>query len=195
LSIGLRYQQQQQKARASQMISLIVLSPPPTTSTALESQAAEAIVRTLSAFVGAAVRGLVREAVLIGPAQIKLDYIADHAGCTFVEAKTEADGIADALPLARAAHLMIVRAGYVPETGFAEAIEDLLRFGKAETRGWIIRGDAERPIEKILSHLVRPAALLAPRRLCLSVKTPTFAALIKATRARPARHIRLRRVA
>jgi hypothetical protein len=176
------------------MISLIVFCPPSATATALESQSAEAIVRTLSAFVGVAVRGLVREAVLIGPPQIKLGYIADHAGCAFIEAKTEADGIADALPLARAPHLLIVRAGYVPETGFAEAIEDLLRFGKAETRGWVIRGDAESPIEKILMHRIRPAALLAPRRLCLNVKAPTFTALVKATRARPARHVRLRRV-
>lgn len=174
------------------MISLIVLCPLPAAGGS--DQPAEAIVRTLSAFVGAAVRGLVREAVLVGPPHIKLGYIADHAGCTFVESKSEADGIADALPLARAAHLLIVRAGYVPETGFAEAIEDLLRFGKAETRGWLLRGEAERPIEKILTHLVRPAALLAPRRLCLGVKAPSLTALAKATRARPARYIRLRRV-
>jgi hypothetical protein len=174
------------------MISLIVLCAPPTTSSS--DSPAEAIVRTLSAFVGAAVRGLVREAVLVGPPHIKLGYIADHAGCAFIEAKSEAEGIADALPLARAAHLLIVRAGYVPETGFAEAIEDLLRFGKAETQGWLLRGEAERPIEKILTHLVRPAALLAPRRLCVGVKSPSLAALAKATRARPARQIRLRRV-
>jgi hypothetical protein len=175
------------------MISLIVLCPSPSVGAA-ESPAAEAIVRTLSAFVGAAVRGLVREAVLIGPPHIKLGYIADHAGCAFVEAKSEADGIAAALPIARAAHLLIVRAGYVPETGFAEAIEDLLRFGKAETQGWLLRGAAERPIEKILTHLIRPAALLVLRRLCLGVKAPSFAALAKATRARPATQIRLRRV-
>ncbi len=175
------------------MISLIVLSSPRAAGGA-DSVAAEAIVRTLSAFVGAAVRGLVREAVLVGPPHIKLGYIADHAGCAFIEATSESEGIADALPLARAAHLLIVRAGYVPETGFAEAIEDLLRFGKAETQGWLLRGEAERPIEKILTHLVSPAALLAPRRLCLGVKSPTLAALAKATRARPASHIRLRRV-
>jgi hypothetical protein len=175
------------------MISLIVLCSPSASATT-DQPAAEAIVRTLSAFVGAAVRGLVREAVLVGPPHIKLGYIADHAGCTFVESKSEADGIADALPLVRAAHLLIVRAGYVPETGFAEAIEDLLRFGKAETQGWLLRGEAERPIEKILSHLIQPAALLAPRRLCLGIKAPGLAALAKATRARPARHVRLRRV-
>ena len=181
------------------MMSLIVLCPPSAAAGALDSQAAEAqaaesMVRTLSAFVGAAVRGLVREAVLVGPPQIKLGYIADHAGCAFVEAKTEADGIAAAFPLARAAHLFLVRAGYVPETGFAEAIEDLLRFGKAETRGWLLRGEPARPIEKILTHLVQPAALLAPRRLCLNVKAPSFTALAKAVRARPATRIRLRRV-
>lgn len=176
------------------MISLIVLCLKPA-ATHAESHPAEAIVRTLSAFVGATVRGLVREAVLIGTPQIELGYIADHAGCAFVEAKTEADGIAGALPLVRTQHLLIVRAGYVPETGFAEAIEDLLRFGKADTRGWVIQGEAGRPIEKILPQLIRPAALLAPRQPCLDVKAPSFSALVKATRARPARHIRLRRVA
>lgn len=150
--------------------------------------------RTLCAFVTAAVRGLLREAVLVGPAQIQLGYIADHAGCAFVEAETEADGLAAALRLVRAGHLLIVRAGYIPETGFAEAIEDLLRFGEAEARGWTIRGDAAGRSEKLISWLTRPAALFAPRRLCLDVKAPGFAALVKATRARPARHIRLRRV-
>lgn len=173
------------------MISLIVLSTP----TPGESHPAEALVRTLSAFVDAAVRGLVREAVLVGPPQIELGYIADHAGCAFVEAKTEAAGIAAALPLTRAPHLLLVRAGYVPETGFAEAIEDILRFGKADARGWVIRGDAARAIEKVLPQFIRPAALLAPRELCFDVKAPSFATLVKATRAGPARYIRLRRVA
>ncbi len=176
------------------MISLIVLCPIAAGGSATEGQTAEAVVRTLSAFVGAAVRGLVREAILVGPPHMKLGYIADHAGSAFFEAKTEAAGIAHALAASRAAHVLIVRAGYVPETGFAEAIEDLLRFGKAENQGWLMRGAARRPIEKILTHLVRPAALLAPRRLCLNVKTPDFASLVKATRARPAGQIRLRAV-
>ena len=89
---------------------------------------------------------------------MKLGYIADHAGSAFFEAKSEADGIAHALAVSRAAHIFIVRAGYVPETGFAEAI-DLLRFGKAENQGWLMRARG-RPIEKILPHLVRPARCL-----------------------------------
>ena len=103
-------------------------------------------------------------------------------------------GITHALAISRAKHILIVRAGYVPETGFAEAIEDLLRFGKTENQGWLIRGAAARPIEKFLPHLVPPAALLAPRQLCLTVKTPDSPSLAKATRARPARQIRLRAV-
>jgi hypothetical protein len=176
------------------MICLIVLCPTSRIGDTTQAQIAEAVVRTLSAFVGAAVRGLVREAILVGPPQMRLGYIADHAGCAVFEAKSEADGLAHALAASRAKHVFIVRMGYVPETGFAEAVEDLLRFGKAENQGWLIRGAAERPIERLLPHLARPAALLAPRQLCLNAKAPDFASLVKATRARPARQIRLRAV-
>ena len=99
-----------------------------------EAQIAEGVVRTLSAFVGAAVRGLVREAMLVGPPQMRLGYIADHAGCAVFEAKSEADGLTHALATSRAKHVLIVRAGYVPETGFAEAIEDCCGSARPKTR-------------------------------------------------------------
>jgi hypothetical protein len=175
-------------------LSLIVFCGPRLAHREAQDSAAESLVRTLSAFVGAAVRGLVRDAILAGPPGINLSFIADHAGCACVEAKTEADGLGRALALSRVGHLLIVRAGYIPQAGFAEAIEDLLRFSKADARGWLLRGMAERPLEKILPHLAQPAGLLAPRALCLDVKTPTFANLVRATHARPAARLTLRRV-
>jgi hypothetical protein len=177
------------------MVSLIVLCERMDGGRLTESGAAEAVVRTLSAFVGASIRGLVRDAVLVGPPQVNLRPIADHAGCAFVEAKTEAEGMQAALPLTRAPHLLIVHAGYVPETGFAEAIEDLLRFSKAGDRGWLLRSAPEKPHEKILPRLAPPAGLLAPRALCLGVKIPTFANLVAAVRPKSATRLNLRRIA
>src|SRR5271154_1018635 len=108
------------------MLSLIVLSASAPTAGANGAGVAESVVRTLSAFVGASVRGLVRDAVLAGPPKNELGFIADQAGCAFVEANAEADALRGALALGRADDLMVLYAGYIPEAGFVEAIENLL---------------------------------------------------------------------
>ncbi|HEY5225798.1 MAG TPA: transposase, partial [Methylovirgula sp.] len=86
----------------------------------------DAVVRTLAPLVGASVRGQVRDVVLAGPPEAGLEIIAQHAGCAIVEAATEAEALRGAVAAARTGDLMFLRAGYVPQAGFFEEIEDLL---------------------------------------------------------------------
>jgi hypothetical protein len=115
------------------MLSVIVLCR-------MDQQAAraDAVVRTLSALVAASVRGLVRDVVLAGPRDANLGFIADHAGCTCVEAGSEADYLRRALDFARAQDLFVLRSGYIPETGFLDEVEDLFAegsFAEGSSRG------------------------------------------------------------
>lgn len=173
-------------------LSLIVLCKADVSSR--NAGAAEGVVRTLAAFVAASVSGLVREAALAGPPGHDLDFIADHAGCAFVEAKFETEALRKALALGRAADLMVLYAGYVPEIGFVEALEELLRSRHSEEHGWLIRAAPGNGIARVLPSLAPAVGLLAPRRLCTDVAIPSFANLIKATQARSATRLRLRRI-
>src|SRR5271154_3319461 len=110
------------------MLSVIILCEAAQAS-AGASVAPEAVVRTLSALVGASVRGLVRDVVLAGPQDASLALLADHAGCGSVEAASEADYLRRALALVRSEHLLVLRPGHLPETGFIDEIEDLLAEG------------------------------------------------------------------
>jgi hypothetical protein len=154
----------------------------------------EPVVRSLSGFVAASVNGLIRDAVLAGPPQSDLSFIADHAGCAFVEAETEVDVLSQALALARGSDLLILHAGHVPGIGSIEAIDDLVASGQSAERGWLLRAASDRPSERFLPALAPAVGLLAARELCIGVKAPTFAKLLKATRARSAPGLRLRRI-
>ncbi len=173
-------------------LSLIVLCKADLSSR--DAGTAEGVVRTLAAFLAASVRGLVREAVLAGPPGHDLGFIADHAGCAFVEAEAETEALRKALALGRAADLVVLYAGYVPEIGFVDALEDLLRSRRSEEHGWLIRAAPESGIARLLPSVAPAVGLLASRRLCTDVAIPSFANLIKATRARSATRLRLRRI-
>ena len=69
------------------MVTAIVLSP---SLGASAERAAEAVARSLAALVRASVEGIVRDAVIVGPAGDMLAEIANHAGCAFVEASSKA---------------------------------------------------------------------------------------------------------
>ena len=83
-----------------------------------------ALTRSLGALVPAAVAGLVRDVTIAGPAGLDLGLVADHAGCGFVEAAAERDWLAKALPLAKGPDCLVLRAGFVPGTGFIEELRD-----------------------------------------------------------------------
>ncbi|MFZ1078105.1 MAG: transposase [Methylovirgula sp.] len=155
----------------------------------------EPVVRTLSAFVTALVNGFVRDAVLAGPPQNELAFIAEHAGCSVVEAGTEIDALREALRLARGTDLLILYAGHVPEFGAIEAVGDIVASGQSAQHGWLLRAAPAGPLQQIFPGLAPPVGLIAARTLCDEAAVPSFANLVKATRARSAPRLRLRRIA
>lgn len=155
----------------------------------------EPVVRSLSGFVPASVDGLIRDAVLAGPAHDELGVIGDHAGCAVVEAQSEADSLRQALGLARGTALLIVHAGYIPEGGAIAAIGDLAASGQSAQRGWLLRAAPANPVERIFPGLAPAVGLLAARKLCVDLANPSFENLLKATRARTAPRVRLQRTA
>ncbi|HLH12201.1 MAG TPA: transposase [Methylovirgula sp.] len=156
---------------------------------------AEPVVRTLSAFVAASVRGLICDAVLAGPPNAELGLIADHAGCAMIENETENEALRLALSSTRGSDVLILRSGHLPDIGLIEAIEDLLQSGRTQERGWILRVAPEGLSQRLVPVLAPAVGLLVGRRLCMPVSDPSFRHLIKATRARSASRLRLRRIA
>jgi hypothetical protein len=155
---------------------------------------AEPVVRSLSAFVAASVDGLVRDAVLAGPPRDELGFIAEHAGCAFVEAEKEIDALGLALALARGTDFLILHAGHVPEIGSMEAIGDLVASGQSAQHGFLLRAAPDNPAQRLFPALSPAVGLVAARQLCAGVEAPDFAKLLKATRARGAPRLHLRRI-
>jgi hypothetical protein len=156
----------------------------------------EAVVRTLSALVSALVRGLVRDVVIAGPEAARLEKIADHAGCAFVEAEQEWDRLGRALALVRGEELLVLHAGHIPETGFVEEVEEFLAHaGRAEARR--IYAAPMTYWQRLIPTIAPIAGLIAPVTACRAAaasKELTFAALLRATRSNAALRARLRRV-
>ncbi len=158
--------------------------------------APEAIVRTLAALVGAAVRGLVRDVVLAGPKQASLGFIADHAGCICVEAAREADYLRRALALVRAEDLLVLRPGHVPEAGFIDEVEDLLAEGTLRGGRRIYAAPASY-WQRLIPALVPVVGLIATVQSCRAVSDSgalSLETLVRATQARAALDCRARRV-
>jgi hypothetical protein len=118
----------------------------------------EALVRTLAPLVGACVAGLVHDVVLAGPADGDLALLADHAGCAFVEADYEADWLGAALARARRPNLLLLRAGFVPEAGYAEEIEDAVSLLPATTL--VMRATAQSFAERLVPALAPVVAVV-----------------------------------
>jgi hypothetical protein len=158
---------------------------------------AEAVVRSLGALVGASVSGLVRDVVLAGPKEADLAFIADYAGCTCVEASSEADYLRLALDIVRAEDLLVLRPGYVFETGFIDEAEDLLMQGERRG-GRRICAAPESYWQRLIPALAPVAGLIAPVSLYRQVgaggKKLDFNEFIRATKSRIALRSRARRV-
>ena len=168
------------------MLSVIILG---------DGASAEAIVRTLAPLVAAAVRGLVRDVVLAGGPGHQLATIADHAGCGFVEADTEAEVLAGALAAARGDMLMFLCAGHIPEPGFFEEVEDLLAVGSPPGReARLLRAAPESFFERVFPLLAPVVGLIAARRRCDADRASAFMHLVASIRARRTLRRRLRRI-
>ncbi len=158
--------------------------------------APEAIVRSLAALVAASVHGLVRDVVLAGPREASLGLIADYAGCSSVEAASEAESLRRALALVRSEDLLVLRPGYIPETGFIDEIEDLLAGGTGHG-GRRIYAEPATYWQRLIPALVPVVGLIATVESCRAVGDSgalSLETLVRATRARKALKTRARRV-
>ena len=141
------------------MLSAIVLAPPGAGEDA--SKAPESIVRSLAVLVGAAVADLVRDAVIAGPAGVRLDRIADHAGCGLV-------------------------AGYAPGLGFIDEATDWLAMrGRHDAAA--LRAEPENLAQRLLPTLAPAAGVLARRSDCLALSASDLPGIARKLRARTLR--------
>lgn len=153
----------------------------------------EAVVRTLTPLVGAAVKGLVRDVIVAGPREHQLDIIGDHSGCAIVEADRESVRLVQAYAAARGEMLMLLRSGHIPETGFFEEVEDVLSAG-LEPRGLLLRALPETVVERLVPKLAPAAGLIAARARFEASGAASFNALVAALGPRDLLRRRLRRV-
>jgi hypothetical protein len=172
------------------MLSAVVLATDRSTP---QSASPEAVVRTLSALVTAAIEGLVRDVTLAtGGESLELRKIADHAGCEIAEAADPAGAIAAGLASARGDLLLVLRAGYAPQAGFIEEIADM--FQRAT------RPDALRFRAVPDSFFTRLAPGFSPirgivaKRSVLDATSPDLATLVRRAGAAPTARARLRPV-
>jgi hypothetical protein len=125
-----------------------------------ESAPPEAIVRTLTALVPAAVEGVVRDLALCAPRETKdLLRICDHAGCDFLALDYGA-AMGGALTQLKEPRAFILRAGRAPQHGYLGEVADLLAAGE---RAAVLR-DAPHNLATRLAPALSPvSALIAAR--------------------------------
>lgn len=150
---------------------------------------AEPAVRTLAALVPAAMEGVLRDVVVAGPAAAGLAKVADHAGCVYVVAESEAEQIARGGAALRGALAFVIRAGAMPEPGFVEELDDLLRDGG---RAALMRAAPVSFAQRLLPNLAPVSALVVARDVLVSGRAPTFAALVRLARPAPTLRTRAR---
>ncbi len=172
------------------MISVILLSPSLGAATPAP-RAAEALARTLGALVRATMEGLVRDAVLIGPAADDLTTLADHAGCAHVETDSAKEGLLRALEATRGDIVFVLEGGYAPPGGFIEEAGDLLLEGELFTGALLRRSPHSLPT-RLAPGLARAVGLLARRRDVAGARARDLPELIR--RIKPRRSLRIRAV-
>jgi hypothetical protein len=157
------------------------------------SPSPEAVVRTLSALVPAAIEGLIRDVVLAGPSgHAELRSIADHAGCELAEAPQLGAVIAEGMRRTRGDALLILRAGRAPERALFEELTDLAD-ELHRLRVLRIRAMPESFAARLLPGLA-PAVGLVALKSALPGQSPHLEALIRAARPQGTLRARLRRV-
>lgn len=175
----------------SAMLSVIVLAPAQSGPDSMAGRADEAVARSLSALVSAAVADLVRDACVVGEPGQRLEKIADHAGCriaTDVDRRRALDG---ALREARSETIFLLSAGYAPMSGFIDEMSDWLL--AVEPRPVALRCEPDTFLQRVFPVLA-PIVGIAARRSDVSassgVEPQTLARSLRAstlrTRARRA---------
>ncbi|MDB5508387.1 MAG: uncharacterized protein JWL93_856 [Hyphomicrobiales bacterium] len=168
------------------MLSVIVLASDARMQPALP----DAVVRTLSALVPAAIEGLVRDVTLAGQTGRDLGHIADHAGCVLCESDDAHSVLGFALDAARGQRLFVIRAGRAPEAGFIEEISDFLSAKGRQPRGAVMRERPETILARAFPRFAPAAGLVAPRDIMLKAGAMSLEDLVRG--ARPALTLRAR---
>ena len=112
------------------MISAIVLSSDPRSGEDPANDT-EVIVRSLVWLVSAVVSGVVQEVILAAPDRLDLTAVVDQSGCGLVQAAREADRLAAAVLASRGEYLLVIRSGYLPDSGLVDELATLLRCAMA----------------------------------------------------------------
>jgi hypothetical protein len=141
------------------MVMAVVLSPS-LGAAAPDERAAEAVARSLGALVRATIEGVVREAVIVGPAGEGLAEISDHAGCALIEATSTAEGLARAVASARSEIAFVLKGGFAPRSGFVEEAADLLLAAEA-FRGALLRRAPDSLLTRLAPQFAEPVGFFA----------------------------------
>ncbi len=171
------------------MVTAIILSP---SLAAPSERAPEAVARSLASLVRASVEGIVRDALIVGPAGDKLADIADHAGCAHVEAANVKEGLARALAQARSEVVFVLEGGYAPLTGFVEEASDLLRAG--DFRGAALRRAPDTLMTRLAPFLAPAVGVFAPRAALRDAAPRDLAELVRRLKIRRTLTIRAQKI-
>lgn len=120
----------------------------------------DAIARSLGSLVEACVEGLVADAVLAGAPGRGLDKVADEAGCELVETEKMAEGLADALALARREQILLLNAGYAVDRGFIDEVNDAFAYGGGD-RPYVLRAAPASLLTRLFPRFAAPVGIIA----------------------------------
>ena len=123
----------------------------------------EIVARSLVWLVSAVVAGVVRDVTLAGPADVGLNEIADEAGCGLVEADDEAERIGAAVPGSRDARLLVMRAGYQPDTTLTAEMDAFIRWAAPDAAALVLAAP-ETLLERIFPGRAPVVGILVPVR-------------------------------
>ncbi|MGD9543659.1 MAG: transposase [Methylocystis sp.] len=143
----------------------------------------ETVARSLGSLVESCVQGVVADALIISAPGRGLDGIADEAGCALIETPHAADGVAQALKMARRDHAFLLLAGFVVERGFAEETHDFFAYGD-RSRARTLRLAPESLVTRIAPRLAQPVGLIAPKSALAAAEGADFARFVRKLRAR-----------
>jgi hypothetical protein len=157
------------------------------------SPSPEALVRTLSALVPAAIEGLVRSVVIAGlSGNNDMHSVAEHAGCDIAESDTASGIIGAGLSQARGDHLLILKVGYAPDRAALEDLSDIAG-DLGRLRAMRLRAAPETFLTRLLPFMSPTVGLVAVRS-ALPKGAPDLQALVRAARPSGSLRTRLRRV-
>jgi hypothetical protein len=141
----------------------------------------DAVARSLASLVDACVQGLVADAVLAGAPGGGLDKVADEAGCALVEAGSAAEGLAQALSVARREGVLLLHAGYAVERGFIDEVNDALAYGGSE-RAFVLRAAPSSFVTRLAPRLAAPVGVIARKHDMRIAASADFRRLAKRLR-------------